>query len=137
MIFMIAGAVQFVIGVLFLIAPAKKPSSFYGYVSYLARVTDEGFVLAQKWARNALLVTGTLEIAAGAAIRALHWEGFFIIWLILAVLLFLPMFTYTESKLKQYLTAHDAMPTDYVDPDEALKARSAHRYRQGYRDQRK
>jgi len=128
MILLFAGAIQIVIGLSFLIFPARKPSTLYGYTSYLAGVNEQAFHLAQKWARQTLLLTGLILVLAGWAIRALHWDNFFVLWLFIAVLSFLPVFVQTESRLKKYLMSIDALPEDYVDPDEALKSRGRRRH---------
>jgi len=127
MILIFAGAIQVAIGLIFWIYPARTANGLYGYTSYLASTTAESFKLAQKWARQTLLMTGVLEIIAGLIVRQLKWENFFFIWLIVAVLLFLPVFTRTEQRLKQYLKKRGELPADYVDPDVALQARSNQR----------
>ncbi|KRM72994.1 SdpI family protein [Lacticaseibacillus brantae] len=128
MILLFAGGIQIVIGLSFLILPARKPSSLYGYTSYLASVNETGFHLAQKWARQTLLLTGIVLVLAGWAIRCLQWDKFFILWLFIAVLSFLPVFVQTETRLKKYLISIDELPVDYVDPDEALKNRGRRRH---------
>ncbi|WP_179395000.1 hypothetical protein [Lacticaseibacillus absianus] len=134
MILIFAGAVQVALGLLFWVYPAKHVSGFYGYTSYLASITPTGYAKSQRWARQALLVTGALEVGAGLLIHQLGWDRLFLLWMIVAVFLFLPMFTYTERRLKAYLRETDQLPVDYVDPDEALKHKSKRRYEEGLRD---
>ncbi|WP_125705497.1 SdpI family protein [Lacticaseibacillus daqingensis] len=138
MILMGAGAVQFAIGLVLWVFPPRRISGFYGYSSYLASISDAGYQKAQVWARHALLVTGALEAAAGVLIRWGGLDRLFILWLLVAAFLFLPMFIYTEGKLKAYLVATDQLPADYVDPDDALKQKSQSRhYETGLRDRLK
>lgn len=136
MIFMFAGTFEWLLALMYLVNRAHKRGGIFGYTSYLASVTDDGFARAQTWCRNSLFMTGLGELLLGAGIHYLQWDRFFIIWLFLAALAFLTPYLYTESRLKRYLIAHDALPDDYVDPDEALRQRSAQRQRtEGLRDQ--
>ena len=48
MLYIACGIILFMIGLIWLISPAKKPNNLYGYVSYLAMVSEEGFKFAQK-----------------------------------------------------------------------------------------
>ncbi|WP_127091428.1 SdpI family protein, partial [Lacticaseibacillus rhamnosus] len=105
-------------------------TGLWGYTSYLASVNADSFRLAQRWFYQALIATGAVEGLAGWAIHRLAWDNYFIIWLFLAVLLFLPGFVYTESRLKHYLEAHDALPYDYVAPDDAPRPKR----RKGFKD---
>lgn len=135
MIFILAGVLELLIGLLYLLHPATDPNGIFGYTTYLATASDAGFKRAQKWARNSMFVTGFVEMAVGAGIYLLHWDRFFFVWLLLAFLAFLTPYLYTESKLKPFLKARDEMPVDYIDPDEALKQKSKPHYSKGLRDQ--
>ncbi|MDP0529129.1 hypothetical protein [Lacticaseibacillus paracasei] len=121
MILLIAGCMQLLMGILLAVFRPRHQSGFWGYTSYLAGVNAESFRLAQRWFCQALIITGALEAGAGWLIHFLAWDNFFIVWLFLAILLFLPGFVYTETRLKHYLQAHDALPYDYVSPDDAPK----------------
>ena len=130
MILLVAGCMQLLMGILLVLFRPRHQTNFWGYTSYLASVNADSFRLAQRWFCQALIVTGALEGAAGWIIHRLSWDNFFIIWLFVAVLLFLPGFVYTESRLKQYLEAHHQLPYDYVAPDDVPKPKR----RKGFKD---
>ena len=48
MIYVACGSITLVIGILWLISPAKRPNPFYGYFSYLSQVNKASFRFAQK-----------------------------------------------------------------------------------------
>ena len=111
MILLIAGCMQLLMGILLAVFRPRHQSGFWGYTSYLAGVNAESFRLAQRWFCQALIITGALEAGAGWLIHFLAWDNFFIVWLFLAVLLFLPGFVYTETPMMHCLmtTCHQTM----------------------------
>ncbi len=120
MILLIAGCMQLLMGILLAVFRPRHQSGFWGYV-LSCRGECRKFSLGTTLVCQALIITGALEAGAGWLIHFLAWDDFFIVWLFLAVMLFLPGFVYTETRLKHYLQAHDALPYDYVSPDDAPK----------------
>ena len=136
MVFIVVGAIILVIGLKYLIWPAKHPEEVVAYKSYLASTSPAAFAYAQKEARNVHLVLGGGTLLLGIFIHWLHWDNFFIIWLFLSVLITVSIFAYVETKLKKYLIKRHELPRDYVDPDENLAYRQHHRVK-GLRDRLK
>ncbi|MCH3905303.1 MAG: SdpI family protein [Lactobacillus sp.] len=123
MIYAGIGAVIMAVGVLWLIAPAKRPNRVYGYLSYLAKVNPTSFAKAQRWASLYLLLSGLAALILGILIHSLHWDRFFIIWLLTGWLFIILPIAATEDKLYKFLRDRHELPADYVKPDEVKHKR--------------
>lgn len=123
-IYIACGAVMMVIGIIWLISPAKKPNRIYGYLSYLAQVNKDSFKFAQKRASYSLIAVGVLQMILGVIIYLLNWDRFFLIWLLTFYLFILIPIVYTEKSLKQFLIKRNELPHDYVDPDKIKRKRT-------------
>ena len=77
MIYIACGSVMMVIGIIWLISPAKKPNRIYGYLSYLAQVNQESFKFAQKRASLYCILFGLIQVVIGLIIHFLNWDRFF------------------------------------------------------------
>lgn len=129
MIYMISGIILFVIGIIWLIFPAKKADRLYGYLSYLASVNEESFNYAQKWGRNYFILFGIIETLLGLLIHLLNWDRYFIIWLLTFFLFIIAPIVLTEKKLQIFLKKRNELPGDYVEPDKIK-----HQKVKGFRD---
>lgn len=119
MIFAGIGAVLMAIGLLWLISPAKKPNRLYGYLSYLAQVNQASFKKAQRWSSLYLILSGGLALVLGLIIHyLLHWDRFFIIWLLTGWIFAILPVAATENSLHRFLQARHELPADYVKPDQ-------------------
>ncbi|EEJ72357.1 hypothetical protein HMPREF0548_0776 [Lactobacillus ultunensis DSM 16047] len=118
-----------VIGILWLISPAKKPNRIYGYLSYLAQVNKESFKFAQKRASWYLILFGLIQVVIGLIIHFLNWDRYFLIWLLTFYLFILLPIIFTEKSLKAFLIKRHELPYDYVDPDQVKRQRT-----KGFRD---
>lgn len=123
MIYFACGAILAVVGILWLISPAKTPNPLYGYLSYLARQTQESFRYAQKVSSWSNIGIGSLGMCLGLIIHFLHWDRFFILWLITVPLLILIPIMITETNLKKFLIRRHQLPSDYIDPDKVTHKR--------------
>lgn len=121
MIYILCGSLILVIGILFFISPAKKPSRIYGYNSYLANQTPESFAYAQKVSRLTNVIVGLIQIGLGFLINIFNLNNFFLIWLITTPLFILPFFMVTEEKLRTFLKERDQLPPGYLKPDDRPK----------------
>ncbi len=119
-----------VVGLIWLIKPAKTPNRVYGYLSYLAQVNKASFKFAQKMASLYCLLFGFIQFILGLAIHFLHWDRYFLIWLLTFYIFILLPIVWTEKSLKKFLLQHHALPADYVDPDQVKHERT-----KGFRDQ--
>ena len=129
MIYVACGSVMMVIGILWLISPAKKPNRIYGYLSYLAQVNKDSFKFAQKRASLYLLLFGFIQVLLGVCIHLLNWDHYFLIWLLTFYIFILLPIVWTEKSLKSFLQKRGELPSDYVDPDKVKKTRT-----KGFRD---
>lgn len=130
MIFAGLGAIIMVVGLLWLISPAKRPNRLYGYSSYLANVNQASFKRAQRQASLFLLLSGAVAIVLGLLIHYwLHWDRFFIIWLLTGWLFVVLPIVATEDYLYKFLQKRGDLPADYVKPD-AVK----HKRVKGFKD---
>ncbi|ERL66374.1 hypothetical protein [Schleiferilactobacillus shenzhenensis] len=136
MVFIYVGAIILVIGLKYLVWPAKRTDAMVAYKSYLASTNAAAYAYAQQQARNAHLAIGGGTVLLGIFIHWLHWDNFFIIWLFLSVLITVSIFAYVETKLKKFLIKRHELPRDYVDPDENLAYRQHHQVK-GLRDRLK
>ena len=129
MIYVACGSVMMVIGILWLISPAKKPNRIYGYLSYLAQVNKDSFKFAQKRASLYLLLFGFIQVLLGVCIHLLNWDHYFLIWLLTFYIFILLPIVWTEKSLQLFLQKRGELPRDYVDPDKVKKTRT-----KGFRD---
>ena len=129
MIYVACGSIMAVIGILWLISPAKKPNRIYGYLSYLAQVNNESFKFAQKRASWYLILFGLIQVVIGLVIHFLNWDRYFLIWLLTFYIFILLPIIFTEKSLKAFLIRLHELPHDYVDPDQVK-----HQKTKGFRD---
>ena len=117
MIYIGCGVIMFVIGIIWLIAPSPNPNRIYGYMSYLASVNEASYKYAQKVARNYFMLFGIIQFLLGVVIHLLHWDRYFLIWLLTFYLFILAPIIMTEKKLQSFLRARHELPHDYIEPD--------------------
>ncbi|MCH3996665.1 SdpI family protein [Lactobacillus amylovorus] len=129
MIYVACGLIMMVIGILWLISPAKRPNRIYGYLSYLAQVNKESFKFAQRRASLYCILFGLIQVVIGLIINFLNWDRYFLIWLLTFYLFILLPIVYTEKSLKKFLLKRHELPPDYVDPDKVKRQRT-----KGFRD---
>ena len=129
MIYVACGLIMMVIGILWLISPAKRPNRIYGYLSYLAQVNKESFKFAQRRASLYCILFGLIQVVIGLIIHFLNWDRYFLIWLLTFYLFILLLIVYTEKSLKKFLLKRHELPPDYVDPDKVKRQRT-----KGFRD---
>lgn len=129
MIYVACGLIMMVIGILWLISPAKRPNRIYGYLSYLAQVNKESFKFAQRRASLYCILFGLIQVVIGLIIHFLNWDRYFLIWLLTFYLFILLPIVYTEKSLKKFLLKRHELPPDYVDPDKVKRRRT-----KGFRD---
>ncbi|MGO5501352.1 SdpI family protein [Lactobacillus amylovorus] len=129
MIYVACGLIMMVIGILWLISPAKRPNRIYGYLSYLAQVNKESFKFAQRRASLYCILFGLIQVVIGLIIHFLNWDRYFLIWLLTFYLFILLPIVYTEKSLKKFLLKRHELPPDYVDPDKVKRQRI-----KGFRD---
>lgn len=118
-----------VIGLIWIISPAKKPNRIYGYLSYLAQVNKDSFKFAQKRASLYLLLFGFIQVVLGLIIYYLNWDHYFLVWLLTFYIFILLPIIWTEKSLKKFLIARNELPSDYVDPDQIKRKKI-----KGFRD---
>jgi uncharacterized membrane protein len=128
-IYVACGLIMMVIGILWLISPAKRPNRIYGYLSYLAQVNKESFKFAQRRASLYCILFGLIQVVIGLIINFLNWDRYFLIWLLTFYLFILLPIVYTEKSLKKFLLKRHELPPDYVDPDKVKRQRT-----KGFRD---
>ena len=124
MIYVACGLIMMVIGILWLISPAKRPNRIYGYLSYLAQVNKESFKFAQRRASLYCILFGLIQVVIGLIIHFLNWDRYFLIWLLTFYLFILLPIVYTEKSLKKFLLKRHELPPDYVDPDKVKRQRT-------------
>lgn len=129
MIYVACGLIMMVIGILWLISPAKRPNRIYGYLSYLAQVNKESFKFAQRRASLYCILFGLIQVVIGLIIHFLNWDRYFLIWLLTFYWFILLPIVYTEKSLKKFLLKRHELPPDYVDPDKVKRQRT-----KGFRD---
>ncbi|MBN6049892.1 SdpI family protein [Lactobacillus helveticus] len=129
MIYVACGSIMSVIGIIWLISPAKKPNRIYGYLSYLAQVNKDSFKFAQRRASLYCILFGLIQVAIGVIIHYLNWDRYFLIWLLTFYLFILLPIVFTEKSLKSFLGELHELPHDYVDPDQVKRQRT-----KGFRD---
>ena len=123
MIYVACGLIMMVIGILWLISPAKRPNRIYGYLSYLAQVNKESFKFAQRRASLYCILFGLIQVVIGLIIHFLNWDRYFLIWLLTFYLFILAPIILTEKKLQAFLRARHELPHDYIEPDKIKHTR--------------
>ncbi|MCI1290234.1 MAG: SdpI family protein [Lactobacillus sp.] len=124
MIYAGLGGVIIAVGLLWLINPAKRPNRIYGYSSHLANVNQTVFKQAQRRASLYLLLSGLVALLLGMLIHyLLHWDRFFIIWLLTGWLFIVLPVAATEDYLYKLLQKRGELPADYIKPDEVKHER--------------
>lgn len=131
MIYIACGSIMLVLGLIWLVNPAKKPSPLYGYFSYLAQVNKASFRFAQKKASLYFFLFGGIQLIIGIGIHLLKWDRYFLIWLLTFYLFFLFPIIATEKSLKRFLINRHELPSDYIDPDKVKHAKT-----KGFRDRK-
>lgn len=129
MIYFASGCLIMAVGIIWLISPAKKPNGLYGYISYLAQVNKDSFKFAQRRASLYCLLFGFIQVILGLVIHLLHWDRYFLIWLLTFYLFMVLPVVWTEKSLKKFLQQRHELPPDYVDPDKVKHERT-----KGFRD---
>lgn len=129
MIYIASSWLIMAVGIIWLISPAKKPNSLYGYLSYLAQTNKASFKFAQHRASLYCLLFGFIQFILGLLIHFLQWDHYFLIWLLTFYLFMVLPVVWTEKSLKKFLKQRDELPPDYVDPDKVKHERT-----KGFRD---
>lgn len=129
MIYIACGSLIIVVGLIWLISPAKKPNRIYGYISYLAQVNQASFKFAQLRASLYCLLTGSVQFILGLLIHSSNLDRFFLIWLLTFYLFILLPIVLTEQSLYRFLKDRGQLPSNYVKPDDIKKERV-----KGFRD---
>ena len=96
-IYVACGSIMAVIGIIWLISPAKKPNRIYGYLSYLAQVNKDSFKFAQRRASLYCILFGLIQVVIGLIIHYLNWDRYFLIWLLTFYLFILLPIVFTEK----------------------------------------
>lgn len=117
MIYVACGSLMMAVGLIWLISPAKKPNRLYGYLSYLSQTNQSSFKFAQKRSSLYFLLFGFIQIILGLAIHMVHFDRFFMLWLLTFYIFPLLPMIFTEKSLKKFLAQKGELPHDYVDPD--------------------
>lgn len=129
MIFIGCGLILMVIGILWIISPAKRPNRIYGYLSYLAQVNNDSFRFAQKRASIYFIISGLIQFLIGLIIHYFKLDNLFILWLLTFYFFIIFPIIGTEKSLKKFLISRHELPKDYVDPDNIK-----HEKTKGFRD---
>lgn len=123
-IYIACGSIIVVVGLLWLICPAKRPNHLYGYFSYLAQVNKYSFHFAQIRASLNFIFFGSIQLLLGIGIHILKWDKYFFLWLLTFYLFLIFPIMATEKNLKKFLLDHHELPKDYVDPDNVRQGRT-------------
>ncbi|MBU3827932.1 MAG: SdpI family protein [Candidatus Lactobacillus pullistercoris] len=129
MIYVACGSLMMAVGLIWLISPAKKPNRLYGYLSYLSQTNQASFKFAQKRSSLYFLLFGFIQIILGLAIHMVHFDRFFMLWLLTFYIFPLLPMIFTEKSLKKFLAQKGELPHDYVDPDKVK-----HQKTKGFKD---
>lgn len=131
MIYIACGSIVLVVGIIWLINPAKKPNPLYGYFSYLAQVNKASFKFAQKKASLYFILFGGIQLLIGIGIHLLNWDRYFLLWLLTFYLFLVFAIMATEKSLKKFLLILHELPRDYMDPDKVKRVKT-----KGFRDRK-
>lgn len=131
MIYIACGSIMIVIGLIWLISPAKKRCPFYGYSSYLAQVNKASFSFAQRRASGYFILFGLIQLLIGIGIYFLNWDRYFLLWLLTFYLFIIFPIMATEKSLKKFLLKRHQLPADYTDPDKVRRDKT-----KGFRDRK-
>ena len=100
--FMIVGIIFAIAGMILYKAPAAEINGIYGYRTVRSAMDRESWDFAQKHAAKCLAYAGVLAAAAGLAAWYVHPDILFGgIVMMLQMLIIIPVFLDTESKLKR------------------------------------
>ncbi|MDO4912095.1 MAG: hypothetical protein Q3960_00905 [Lactobacillus sp.] len=117
MIYLACGAISFVIGLLWKIYPSPRPNVVYGYYSVLAKMHRDGYRYSQKIAANYFMLAGLVQMALGAIIHLMHWDKFFLIWILTFWIFWIAAMIQVEKKLTDFLIQKGELPKDYHRPE--------------------
>lgn len=102
MIFLYVGLFLMIIGISFRVFPPKSSNRLYGYRSFYAEKSEMHWQYAQKISGNMFLLMGSLMAGIGWILKVTGHTNFFVLEMIFLVFPIIPIFTVTESKLKQF-----------------------------------
>ena len=69
------------------------------------------------------MLFGLVQFLLGLGIHFLHWDRYFLIWLLTFYLFILAPIILTEKKLQAFLRARHELPHDYIEPDKIKHTR--------------
>lgn len=115
MIFLFIGSIVFLIGLVFLLLPSKKPNLIYGYRSYQAEKSLESWRYAQKISARYFLLFGGGTALIGGGLKISGHTNFFILEMLLIVLPVILPFALTEEKLKVFNQQIGVAEDEYFD----------------------
>ncbi|RVU71246.1 MULTISPECIES: SdpI family protein [Lactobacillus] len=124
MIYVACGSLMIVVGLFWLVIPARKPNPLYGYFSFLARVNQASFKFAQKRASLYFMLFGLIQVLLGLLIHFLQWDRYFLVWLLTFYFFILFSIIWTEKSLQKFLRGRGELPHDYVEPDKVKHTRT-------------
>ena len=113
MIFLVFGAIFFLIGFVFLILPSKKINFIYGYRSYLAKQNERNWQYAQKICTRYFLLFGGVMTLIGILLKWQGWTNFFLLEMIAIPWFIVPIFGLIEEKLQQFDEQHRGEDNEY------------------------
>jgi uncharacterized membrane protein len=114
MIFLVIGAIFFLIGVVFLILPSKKINFIYGYRSYLAKQNERNWRYAQKISRRYFLLFGGVMTLIGVLLKWQGWTNYFLLEMIVIPWFIVPIFGLIEENLKKFDDKHRSETNEYL-----------------------
>ena len=124
MIYIACGSLIMIVGLLWLVFPAKKPNRIYGYLSYLAQINDASFKFAQKKASLYCLLYGAIQLILGLIIKWLNLDRFFVLWILTFYIFIIFPIISTEKSLQIFLKKRHELPHDYQEPDKVKRHRT-------------
>ncbi len=102
MIFLVIGWIILLIGLLFLLFPAKEGSRLYGYRSYLAQKSNLHWHYAQKMSSRFFLLCGSCMVVIGSLLKYTGHTNFFLVEILALPWFVAPMFGFIETKLTKF-----------------------------------
>ncbi|HPI99859.1 MAG TPA: SdpI family protein [Enterococcus sp.] len=106
MIFLYCGGIFLVIGLAFLLLPAKMDNLVYGYRSYLSKQSQAHWAYAQKLSARFFLFVGFIMTAIGFFLNYTHRTNFFIVEIVAIPWFIALTFGCIETKLKKFDLQH-------------------------------
>lgn len=106
MIFLYCGSIFLMIGLAFLLKPAKMDNLVYGYRSYLSKRSEAHWVYAQKTSRRFFLLFGFVMTAIGIFLNVTQRTNFFVVEMLALPWFIAPMFGCIETKLSKFDLEH-------------------------------